>query len=161
VTPKLRTLPPMRRCLLAFLAAAALVMGPVRLRAQAAGSPAERQVHAAVDSFTHALARGDSAAALRWLHPALVVYESGYVDDLAHYRREHLPADIAYLHDVRVRTTTSTVTVSGAMALYTAQTESSGTHDGKAVHGHGTETIVLLRTPAGWRIRHIHWSSRR
>ncbi|HET6762070.1 MAG TPA: nuclear transport factor 2 family protein [Longimicrobiaceae bacterium] len=152
----------MRRSLTAFLAVLALAIVPARLRAQSAPDPrVEHQVRAAVDSFSHAVARGDSAAAIRWLHPGLVVYESGYADDLAHYRREHLPADIAYLRDVRIRTTSSAVTVAGAMALYTAQTESSGTHNGKAVQGHGTETIVLLRTASGWRIRHIHWSSRR
>jgi ketosteroid isomerase-like protein len=154
----------MRRLLLALPAVIALAIVPVRGHAQSAPDPrVERAVRAAVDSFSSAVARGDAAGAIHWLHPRLEVFESGYADDLAHYRKEHLPADIAYLREVRVRTVASrvTVNVTGGMALYTAETESSGTHDGQAVHARGTETMVLLHTANGWRILHIHWSSRR
>ncbi|MFW6193709.1 MAG: hypothetical protein ACOC83_09515 [Gemmatimonadota bacterium] len=48
----------------------------------------------------------------------------------------------------------------GGRAVYLAEYRMAGTFRGEDVEAHGTETMVLLRTADGWRIRHIHWSSR-
>ena len=144
---------------IATLAAALLLAAaPAALAAQPR-TPSEAAVRAAVDSFTTALQRGDSLAALRMLHPELVVYESGAAEDLAAYRSHHLAADIAFLAQVRSTTIRDRVTVAGGMALYTREYRSRGTWRGRAIDSAGTETLVLVRTPRGWRIRHIHWSS--
>ena len=45
-------------------------------------------------------------------------------------------------------------------ALYTAETHTTGRWRDREIDSHGTESIVLVRTGEGWRIRHIHWSSR-
>lgn len=145
---------------IATLAAALLLAAPAALAAQRAPSPSEAAVRAAVDSFSTALQRGDSLAALRMLHPDVVVYESGEAENLAEYRSHHLAADIAYLKEVRSTTTRDRVTVAGGMALYTREYRSRGTWRGRAIDSAGTETLVLTRVPQGWRIRHIHWSSR-
>jgi ketosteroid isomerase-like protein len=138
--------------LIAALPAAARVQGPPP--AQPGGA-----ARAVVESFSAALQRGDSVRALRLLHPGLVVYESGVAEDLAHYRSHHLAADIAFLAQVRSRTLREQLTVSGAMALYTREYRSEGTWRGRRIDSTGTETLVLVRTGTGWRIRHIHWSS--
>lgn len=144
------------------LVAVLLLAAAPAIRAQAPPrpQPGEAAARAAVDSFTAALQHGDSARALRMLHPELTVYESGVAEDLAHYRSHHLAADIAFLRAVSSTTIRDRMTVSGAMALYTREYRSRGTWRGRAIDSTGTETMVLLRTPAGWRIRHIHWSSR-
>lgn len=120
--------------------------------------PGAAAARAVVESFSAALQRGDSARALRLLHPDLVVYESGVAEDLAHYRSHHLAADIAFLRQVRSRTLHDRLIVSGTMALYTREYRSQGTWRGKRIDSTGTETLVLVRAPE-WRIRHIHWSS--
>lgn len=144
---------------IATLAAALLLSAAPAVLAAQQLTPSERAVRAAVDSFTTALQRGDSVAALRMLHPDVVVYESGVAEDLAAYRSHHLAADIAFLREVRSATTRDRVTVAGGMALYTREYRSRGTWRGRAVDSTGTETLVLVPGPQGWRIRHIHWSS--
>jgi ketosteroid isomerase-like protein len=144
------------------LAAALLIAAlPAAARVQAAppAQPGAAAARAVVESFSAALQRGDSVRVLRLLHPDLVVYESGVAEDLAHYRSHHLAADIAFLAQVRSRTLRDQLTVSGAMALYTREYRSEGTWRGKRIDSTGTETLVLVRTGTGWRIRHIHWSS--
>lgn len=148
------------------LAAAALLLGalPAAARGQQRQppppAPAGRAAEAVVRSFTQALQRGDSVRVLQLLHPDLVVYESGVAEDLAHYRSHHLAADIAFLKEVTSRTLREHLEVSGGMALYTREYRAQGTWRGRAIDSTGTETLVLVRTREGWRIRHIHWSSR-
>jgi ketosteroid isomerase-like protein len=123
-------------------------------------APGGAAAQAVVRSFTEALQRGDSVRVLRLLHPELVVYESGVAEDLAHYRSHHLAADIAFLKEVTSRTLREQLTLSGGMALYTREYRAQGTWRGRAIDTTGTETLVLVRVREGWRIRHIHWSSR-
>jgi hypothetical protein len=44
--------------------------------------------------------------------------------------------------------------------IYTARTHTMGRIGDRDVDSNGVETMVLVHTPDGWRIRHIHWSSR-
>jgi hypothetical protein len=46
------------------------------------------------------------------------------------------------------------------MALWVSEGESRGEFRGRQVESHGTETIVLIPTDTGWKILHVHWSSR-
>jgi len=143
-----------------LLAAALPTAAGAQIRRPPPPPPGGPGARAVVESFSAALQRGDSMRVLRLLHPQLVVYESGVAEDLAHYRSHHLAADIAFLAQVRSTTIHDDFTVSGGMALYTREYRSRGTWRGKPIDSTGTETLVLVRTEQGWRIRHIHWSSR-
>lgn len=135
---------------------------PVRKDAPPAEQGAEEQaVRAVVDGFSRALAAGDSARALSYLHPEVVVYEGGHAETLQQYRSGHLRADVAFLQSVTQETTRSRVAVGTDLALYLSEYTSKGTFRGREIDSHGTETMVLARTPEGWKIRHIHWSSSR
>jgi ketosteroid isomerase-like protein len=150
----------MKRLAAALLLAAAF---PAAAHAQVRRPPPEAPggaaARAVAQGFSAALQRGDSLRALQLLHPEVVVYESGAAETLAQYRAHHLAADIAFLARVRPSTLHEQLTVSGGMALYTREYRMRGTWRGKPVDSTGTETLVLLRTDQGWRIRHIHWSS--
>jgi hypothetical protein len=41
-----------------------------------------------------------------------------------------------------------------------AESRTTGQTRGRDIDSRGAETIVLVRESSGWRIRHIHWSSR-
>jgi len=120
----------------------------------------ELAVRAVVQGFKDALAAGDSTAALGYLHSDLVVYEAGHAETLAEYRAGHLAADMEF--DAAVETTVleQGVIVRPEMALWVSESESKGEFRGRTIDSHGTETIVLLPTDWGWKILHIHWSSR-
>jgi ketosteroid isomerase-like protein len=121
----------------------------------------EAAVRAVVTAFGRSLAAGDSTTALAQLHPDVVIFEGGSWESLEDYRKAHLSADMRFLQGLRQQTARDVVKVAGGMALLTRETNTTGTSGERTIDSIGTETMVLLRTPAGWKIRHIHWSSRR
>ncbi|HJU87663.1 MAG TPA: nuclear transport factor 2 family protein [Gemmatimonadota bacterium] len=140
---------------------AATLAAPARAPAQE--SPAETDeaaVRAVVHGFKTALAAGDSVAAIGFLHPDLVVYEGGDSESLAEYRAGHLATDMEFAAGVETTALEQGVIVRPGMALWVSESASKGEFRGRPIDSHGTETIVLLPTDAGWRILHIHWSSR-
>jgi ketosteroid isomerase-like protein len=117
-------------------------------------------VKVAVHAFHGALAAGDSARALDLLHPDVRVFEGGHAETLSQYRSGHLAADMEFSAAVEREVLDEQVFGGGGRAVYLSEYRMAGTFLGEEVEARGTETIVLLRTPDGWRIRHIHWSSR-
>ena len=150
-----------RRLRLAACAIALLAAGvPPDLRGQEPEDLDETQVREVVQGFKAALAAGDSTAALGYLHRDLVVYEAGHAESLAEYRAGHLATDIEFAAAVTTTPVQQGVIVRDDMALWVSEGESKGTFRGRAIDSHGTETIVLVATEAGWKILHVHWSSR-
>jgi ketosteroid isomerase-like protein len=149
------------------LAAATLLALPAAVRAQ---PPAERAPAAASDSaeaaltvarFHQALARGDSAAALALLAPDATILESGGAETVAEYRAHHLPADIGFARAVPGERGPLRARVRGDVAWVVGTSTTRGEYRGRPVNSAGAELMVLTRTPHGWRIAAIHWSSRR
>jgi ketosteroid isomerase-like protein len=112
------------------------------------------------ERFHHALAKGDSAAALELLARDAVIIESGTVESLKEYRSHHLPADIAFARVVKGRRSPVDVTIRGDVAWIVATSTTRGTFRGEAVNSAGAELMVLTRGMDGWSISAIHWSSR-
>lgn len=113
-----------------------------------------------VRDFHQALAQGDSASALELLHPEVLIHEQGGAEDLDQYRAQHLPADMRFAAAVTREVLEEELSIHATVALYTAQVRSRGRLGDRDVDSHGVETVALTRTPDGWRIRHVHWSSR-
>ena len=118
-------------------------------------------VAAVVDGFHKALAAGDSAAALAPLAPDVVVLESGGIETRDDYRAHHLPADIEFARAVPGARSGARVVVSGDVAWVSATSTTRGEFRGRPVNSVGAELVVLARAGGPWRIRAIHWSSRR
>lgn len=130
-----------------------------RMHAEMTDADAAR---AAVRAFHDALAAGDTAAVVALLHPDVTIYEGGHAEDLAEYRAHHLAADVEFLRGVRQTVTDESLEMAhhGAMATYMAETRAQGTFRDREIDSHGAETLVLVHTHDGWKIRHVHWSSR-
>lgn len=144
-----------------FLAALATVIGFAPAAGQLTAQTREHaEILTAVHGFHRALAAGDSAAALQLLHTDVVIHETGRSETLSDYRGGHLRADIAFATATQRSITDETVEVWDDTALYTATSRTTGRWRDRDVDSTGAETILLVRTPDGWRIRHIHWSSR-
>lgn len=140
-----------------LLVAAAVT--PVPGAAPAAGQQAAAP-EAVVHDFHAALAAGDSARALELLHPEVRIFEAGHAETLSEYRAGHLAADMEFAGAVERELVEEDVTTGEDGALYLSEYRVTGTFRGEEVDAHGTETMVLVRTGDGWRIRHVHWSSR-
>jgi ketosteroid isomerase-like protein len=120
----------------------------------------EDAIRAVVEGFHGALSTGDSTRAIGYLHPDLVVYEGGHAETLDEYRSGHLAGDIAFSGAVEFTTTRDAVISGRDNSLYLREYSITGTYRDRAIDARGVETIALARTGEGWKIRHIHWSSR-
>ena len=111
--------------------------------------------------FHASLAAGDSAAALALLSPDVQILEAGGIEDLTHYREHHLAGDMSYAKAAPTQRTVNHVTVRGDAAWIVSTSVTVGEVSGRAVNSAGAELMVLTRTPTGWKIASVHWSSRR
>ena len=140
-----------------------LLTGQVGAETRMAASsthPDSAAVAAVVNEFHEVLARGDSAAALALLASDAVILESGALETKPQYRSHHLSGDIQFARAVKAVRTPIKVVVAGETAWTVSTSTTQGDFNGRAINSTGAESMVLSRTPAGWRIRSIHWSSR-
>lgn len=121
----------------------------------------EDEVRRVVNEFWSALRTGDSTTVVRLLHPEARIFEGGHAETIEEYRNGHLRSDIAFAQAVRSETTWDEVFPGETVAVYMSERRASGEYRGREIDSRGAETIVLARTAEGWRLRHIHWSSRR
>lgn len=126
-----------------------------------ATSPDSAAIVATVAAFHHALNTGDSAGAMALLAPDAVILESGALETRAEYAAHHLAADIEFSRAVPSHRVTTRVYQEGAVAWVASVSTSRGTFRDRPVASQGAELLILSRTASGWRIRAIHWSSRR
>lgn len=150
---------------LGLLALPLASQGQVPAQHAEAGTPAvavaARPAVEAVDAFSAALQAGDLAAAGRWLADDVLVLESGGAErSRAEYLQGHAGHDAEFLKNAHVQPKQRTARASGDLAWVGGESELHVTRDGKPLTLLATETMVLRRTAEGWRIVHIHWSSR-
>jgi ketosteroid isomerase-like protein len=147
-----------------LIVTAALLLAPAALGLQAlAGqSDPEQAARETVHAFHAALAAGDSATALSLLAPDVVIFESGGVEaSRDEYRSHHLPADMEFSRSVTREITNERSGSSGDVAWVLTESHATGTFRDRPINSRGVGTMLLRRTADGWRIVHIHWSSRR
>jgi ketosteroid isomerase-like protein len=140
----------------AFLA---LVAFPVSSRAQQAARDSA-EIVGTVQRFHDLIIAGDSLAALGLLTEDAVILEGGGLETKAEFRGHHLPADISFAQSTKDERRVRSVSQRGDVAWVVATNIATGTFRGRAINSAGAELMVLVRTPDGWRISAIHWSSR-
>ena len=122
----------------------------------------EAEVQALVKAYHEALVRKDMEALKKLFHPDLVVFEAGGVDKgRGAYLEHHLGPELKELKSWTYGPMETSVLMgdptSVALCRFTYEAILEG---GKLSKGKATESLVLIRTAEGWRIRHLHWSSR-
>jgi ketosteroid isomerase-like protein len=129
--------------------------------AVAAPALAIAEAEAALDAFHAALAAGDRDAALARLDPAVVIFEAGGAElSREEYASHHLAGDMEYLAATATERVDRRSGASGELVWVLTRSKTSGTFQGKEVSSRGTETALLARRGNGWKIVHLHWSSR-
>lgn len=142
-------------CLTAAALSAAPVLAPVALAATASDPVAT------VEAFHAAMGKGDAdAVASLMLDDAIIFEQGGAESSKAEYVESHLPGDIAYSQGMTDTISSRRSVVKGGVAWVMTQGRTTGAYEGKTIDRLTVETMVLKRTRAGWRIAHIHWSSR-
>jgi len=123
-------------------------------------SPDSAAVADVVRRFHTALADADSATVLALLSDDAVILESGIVETKPEYRTHHLPQDIRFAGITRRTSGPVRVVVNGDVAWASSRSTSQVRLPERSAPTQSAELMVLVRTPAGWRISAIHWSSR-
>ena len=116
---------------------------------------------AAVAQFQTALAAADSIAAVSLLADDVLIVESGHIQTRAEYLGGHLGADMKASQGPKGVRTVITVSVIGDAAYVVSKTVTPPTSTPGSTGSELAELMVLSKTSAGWKIRAVHWSSRR
>ena len=134
----------------------------VQAEAPAIDVPDDAKAAAAtVDRFFAALKAGELEKAGAELDPDVLILESGGAEhSAAEYLGGHAKGDAAFLKDARQVLLHRKGRASGKFAWVASESELHVQRDGKPATIVSTETMVLRSDHAGWKIVHIHWSSR-
>jgi len=160
-SPNLLLPVPLRRATLVACGVVLLTAWPFGASGQETPPTDEEAVRRVASQLHRSLASGDSARVLELLAEDVRVYESGHAETRAEYRAGHLGVDIEFSRGTDREVLSERVRIPGSdMALYLAEYRTTGTFRGEEIDGRGTETLVMERGQQGWRIVHIHWSSR-
>lgn len=117
-------------------------------------------VQQTVARFHEALAQGDSATVAQLLLEEVIILEGGRRESKAEYLGHHYGRDVAFLQAMQRRIVWQQVRVAGELAYVSTVSRLQGTFRERSYDLSSAELLVLHRTPDGWRIGAIHWSSR-
>ena len=113
------------------------------------------------NSLYTGLKTGDTELVQAILDPQVLIFESGGVESsLKEYASHHMGADMAFMANMSREIVSRKVIEQGDICVIATQAKLSGTYRDKQVDSVSDETLVLQRKEQGWRITHIHWSSR-
>lgn len=137
-----------------FLAACASLF--CAITSAAAGPPGQiptaDTMQGAAQRFLIALAQGNREVALEVLDERVTIFENGRAElSREEYAREHLAKDSEFLQSTKHSHLGHEVMDFGDHGVFLTRYRQSDVL--------GATTMVLKRTPEGWRIVHIHWSS--
>ena len=114
-----------------------------------------------VDGFYEALSSKNEKLVRQLLADNVVIAENGAAErSFAAYAEEHLGADMQFMSGVKGKLKNRDEYVSGDLAVVVSEHELDGEFTTKPVRRHMIETVVLKRHDLGWRIEHVHWSSK-
>jgi len=113
-----------------------------------------------VEQFRAALVAADSAVVADLLTAEALILESGGQETKEEYLSHHFHSDAAFLGATTREPATSQLRLAGDAAWVASISRIHGTFRDRDIDLNSAELMVLQRTPEGWRIAAIHWSSR-
>lgn len=116
---------------------------------------------AIVERFAKALVAADFKAVQTLLDPDVLILETGGAErSRQEYLSHHAISDAKFLKGTHSQVKQRRARQAGDLAWVGTESELHASKDGKPVTLLSTETMVLKKSGADWRIVHIHWSSR-
>jgi ketosteroid isomerase-like protein len=116
---------------------------------------------ATVDRFFSAMSTGNLEEAGALLDPQVIILESGGAEhSAAEYLGGHAKGDAEFLKGAHHALTRRTARAEGQLTWVASESELHAEKDGKPATYVSTETMLLRSGEDGWKIVHVHWSSR-
>lgn len=141
--------------------ATAMAAGRDISQAKLSIAPAATDAVAVVERFSSALSAGDLAAATTELDANVLILENGGAEHgRAEYLAGHAKNDAAFLKSARISLKARTAQASEDLAWVASESEIHAMKGEKMLMLDSTETMLVRKTAQGWKIVHIHWSSR-
>ena len=126
-----------------------------------ASSVAKDRPTYAVIAFHAALSSGDKQGAIALLAPDVLIFESGGAErSREEYASHHMNSDMAFLQQMQRDVTSQDESVKGDTAWVVTETRIHGRYKDDDINLVSIETALLERGEDGWKIVHLHWSSR-
>ena len=128
-----------------------------------AQSREESAITAWLSAFDEAFVSKDLAKLAVFYHPDVTIFEGGGTNEgWADYRDHHIGPELQGFGDLRFSHSHVRVRMLGADAAYvTSEYALKARVKDREVDSGGLETLVLVKSDGGWRIRHSHTSARR
>ena len=120
-------------------------------------------VEAWLKGYDVAFMSKDLARLAHFYHPDVTIYEgAGINNGWADYRDRHLGPELKAFENLEFGHTDTKVTLmpGGESAYATSRYTIKAKMGERMLDSEGLETLVLVKTPDGWKIRHSHTSSR-
>jgi ketosteroid isomerase-like protein len=116
---------------------------------------------AVLERFSAALSAGDLDGVGADLDPTVLILESGGAERTRdEYLGGHAKHDAEFLKTAHITLKRRTAQASGDLVWVGSESDIHASKDDKMLMISSTETAVLRKTAQGWKIVHIHWSSR-
>ena len=128
---------------------------------QAAGDAAS--VESWLRGYDAAFMTRDVAKLAGFYHPDVTIYEGGGVNNgWADYRDNHLGPELKAFQDLQFAHSNTKVTLlpGGESAYATSRYTIKAKMGDRLLDSEGLETLLLVKSADGWKIRHSHTSSR-
>lgn len=124
--------------------------------------PADAEAAVAVaERFSDALSSGDLETVEQLLATDVLILETGGAErSREEYLGHHAISDAKFLKGTHRELLRRRARSAGDLVWIGSESELHAKKEGKPLTLLSTETMVLRQTPEGWRIAHIHWSSR-
>lgn len=143
--------------------ACAFVLALPSLAASQARPADAAAVEAWLKGYDAAFVAKDLAKLATFYHPDVTIYEgTGINNGWADYRDRHLGPELKAFENLEFTHTDIKVTLmpGGESAYATSRYAIEAKMGERMLDAEGLETLVLVKMPDGWKIRHSHTSSR-
>ena len=126
-------------------------------------APEAASVEAWLKGYDAAFNAKDLEKLAVFYHPDVTIYEGGGINNgWVDYRDRHLGPELKAFENLQFGHSNTKVTVlpGGQSAYVTSEYGIKAKMGERDLDSRGLETLVVIKTPEGWKIRHSHTSSR-
>ena len=114
-----------------------------------------------VQYYHKALEDKDKETALKLLSDDVLIQEGGYLQTAEEYKSHHLMSDMEFSAAVSGKREVIEAVAEGNIGWVVSSSSMVGEFRGREINSIGAELMILKKENGSWKIRAIHWSSRK